>query len=152
MKKTILLKSMLLLCALIVGSSYGWAADVVYKTQQFSSETYSKGVTAYTGAFDNTYNGFTCSYNNFNNNNKGWNYVKCGSNGGAYTGTIITEGKIDKAITVVAVIIDAITASKVNSITLYSSSDKSTWSSLGTFDKSTGTKEITILSPAANLY
>lgn len=41
MKKTILLKSMLLLCALIVGSSYGWADNVTLTASSGFSSSYS---------------------------------------------------------------------------------------------------------------
>ncbi len=58
MKKTILLKSMLLLCALIVGSSYGWATDVttsdfVLPTPQFSENFNSLSATSGTGNTSN---------------------------------------------------------------------------------------------------
>ena len=150
--KKFFLKSILLLCALVVGSN-AWATDVVYKTQQFSSSSYSAGVSSYTGSFNNTYSGFTCNYSYFNNNNKGWNYVKCGGKGGDYTGVITTDAAIDKPIKKVTLTIDAITASNVTSITLYSSDSKSSgWTSVGTFAKSTGAKEVTIFSPAANKY
>ena len=154
MKQKLLLKVMLLLCALVVGSSSTWAAYVVYKTQQFTtgaSGTFSAGVSGYTGvSFNNTYEGFTCNYTNFNNNNKGWAYVKCGGKNGAYTGTIITDAAIDKPIARVSLTIDAITADNVTSIKLYSSSDKSTWTEVGTFLKESGS--VNLLSPAANKY
>ena len=144
---------MLLLSALVAGSSSVWATDVVYKEQQFSSSTFSAGVSSYTGTFDNTYNGFKCNYSNFNNNNKGWNLVKCGGKGGAYTGVITTDAAIDKAIKKVTLTIDEITSANVTSITLYSSDSKSSgWASLGTFTKSTGAQDVTISSPAANKY
>ncbi len=153
MKQKSLLKTMLLLFALIAGSSSVWAEDVVYKTQQFSSSTFSANSNSYTGSFDNTYNGFTCNYSNFNNNNKAWAYVKCGGKGGAYTGVITTDAAIEKPIKKVTLTIDAITSSNVTSITLYSSDSKSSgWTSVGTFDKSTGAKDVTISSPAANKY
>ena len=144
---------MLLLCALVVGTRSSWAVDVVYKTQQFSNETYSAGVSSYAGSFSNTYGGFTCNYTNFNNNNKGWTYVKCGSSSAAYTGTIITNAAIDKAITKVEIKVDAITVDYVNSIKLYTSSSKSgSWTEVGTFDKSSGTKSVSINSPATNKF
>ena len=154
--KKVFLNSILLLCALIVGSSNVWATDVVYKTQQFTtgeSSSYSANSNSYTGSFDNTYNGFTCNYSNFNNNNKSWAFVKCGGKGGAYTGVITTDAAIDKAITKVTLTIDDIISSNVTSITLYSSDSKSSgWASIGTFTKSVGAKEVTISSPAANKY
>ena len=148
-----LLKTMLLLCALVVGSSNVWATDVTYKTAKFGSSYNSKGVSGYTGvSFDATYNGFTVNVANFNNNNNGWELIKCGGSKGAYTGTIITDAAIDKAIKKVTLTIDAITVGNVTSMTLYTSTNKSTWSSAGTFDKSTGAKTVELGSPTANLY
>lgn len=130
-----------------------WAADTVYKTALFGSSYNSKGVSGYTGvSFDATNSGFKVNVANFNNNNNGWSVIKCGGKKGAYTGTIITDAVIDKAITKVALTIDAITSSNVTSIKLYTSSNKSSWTEAGSFDKSTGAKEVTLTSPTANLY
>lgn len=152
MKKPHLLKRTLLLLALIVGCvSYGWAEEV-YKTAKFGSSYNSKAISDYTSTWSATYSGFTVNLSNFNNNNNGWNYVKCGRKNNASTGTITTNAAIDHAITKVAVTIDAITTDKATSITLYSSSNGSTWDSEGTFTKATGKQEVTISSPNANKY
>ena len=45
MKKTSLLKTMLLLCALIVGSSSAWAEEVTIATGTFAKTTYTSGWT-----------------------------------------------------------------------------------------------------------
>ena len=50
MKKTILLKSMLLLCALIVGSSYGWATDANFSYTDFTGQGASGSGGNLTGA------------------------------------------------------------------------------------------------------
>ena len=152
MKHRNLLKTMLLLSALVAGTSSVWAAETVYKTALFGSSYNSKGVNGYSGVFDATNSDFTVNVVNFNNNNNGWNFIKCGSKNGAYTGTITTDAAIDKAVTKVAVTIDAITSSYVTSMKLYTSSDKSSWTEVGTFDKSTGAKEVAVASPTANLY
>ncbi len=57
MKKTILLKSLLLLCALIVGSSYGWAQP--YKMVYTLTPTQSGSNTAYGTYYDVTINEIT---------------------------------------------------------------------------------------------
>lgn len=158
--KKFLLKTFLLLLTLIVGGATfntARAVDTVYKTALFGS-SYNSDNYSYTGSFDATNGIFTVTVANFNNNNNGWTnasgngQIKCGRSSAASTGTIITKAVIDKAITKVAVTIDAITSDKVNSITLYSSSDKSSWTSAGTFTKSTGTQTVNISSPASNLY
>lgn len=129
-----------------------WAGEAIYKTAKFGSSYNSKSVGGYTETWYATYNGFRVDLANFNNNNNNWSYVKCGRSSGASTGTITTNETIDKPVTKVVLTIDAITAAKVTSITLYTSSNKSTWTSAGTFDKSTGSKTVSISSPTANLY
>lgn len=146
-----LLKLMLLLAVGMMGVS-AWGADQVYKTALFGSTYNSAKVGSYTDTFDATNSGFTVSLQNFNNNNNGWDYVKCGRKNNASVATIITKAAIDEAITKVDVTIDAITAAKVNSIKLYTSTDKSTWTEAGSYDASTGTQSVAVASPTANLY
>ena len=130
-----------------------WGADEVYKTALFGSSYNSKGVSGYTDvSFDATNDGFTVNVANFNNNNNGWSLIKCGGKKGAYTGTIITAAAIDKAITKVVLTIDAITASNVTSMTLFTRTNTSEWTSAGTFDKTTGSKTVELATPTANLY
>ena len=143
---------MLLLCALIVGSGSVWAVEEVYKTCSFSSTTMQSSVSSYSNSWENIVNGFTWTINNFNNNNKGWNYIKCGSRNAAYTGSITTKTAIDEAITKVVVTIDAIGATNVNSFKLYTSSNGSTWTDVGDYTKATGSQAVTLSSPTANLY
>lgn len=129
-----------------------WADETVYKTALFGSSYNSEGVQNYTSTWTSTNSGFTVSLTNFNNNNNEWEYVKCGRKNNASIGTITTNSAIDKAITKVSVTIDAITANYVNSIKLYTSSNGSSWSEAGSFTKETGAKDVTLASPAANLY
>ena len=70
----------------------------------------------------------------------------------AETGTITTDAVIDEAITKVELVVDAITSNKVNSIKLYTKASSGDWSEAGSFDKSVGTKSVTLSSPTANLY
>ena len=143
----------MLVAILCAGFTSAWGAEEVYKTALFGSSYNSKGVSGYNSvSFTATNNGFTVTATNFNNNNNGWNYIKCGGKNGAYTGTITTAATIDQAITKVAVTIDAITASNVTSIKLYTSTNNSSWTEAGSFDKSTGVKVVNLSSPTANLY
>ena len=128
------------------------AEDEVYKSAVFTGTSFSANSNSYTGSFSSTTDGFTVNITNANNNNKAWDYIKIGGKNGAYTGTIITDAKIDEPVTKVELGISAITAANVTSITLYSSSNGSSWSSVGTFDKSIGTKAVAPSSPTANLY
>lgn len=152
MKKTLLNLSMLLLF-MIVGLGSVWAEDVVYKTALFGPAYNSKGISSYTGTFSSTNDEFTVDLEYFNNNNNGWAYVKTGNKTNASVGTITTNSAIDKAVTKIAVTIDAITALNVNNITLYSgTSANACTTSEGTFDKSKGVQTVTISSPSANKF
>lgn len=128
-------------------------ADEIYKSAIFTKSSFSANSQAYTGSsFYSTTNGFRVDITNANNNNKGWDYIKIGGKNGAYKGTIETHDAIDKAVKSVSMTIDAITAASVNSMTLYSSSDGSSWNSEGTFVAATGAKSVNIASPATNKY
>ena len=129
-----------------------WAAEEVYKTALFGASYNSQSVSSYTATWSATNNGFTVNLANFNNNGNGWEYVKCGRKNNASIATITTADAMDKAITKVVVTIDAITASKVNSIKLYTSSDNSSWTEAGSFAKATGAQTVTLASPTADLY
>ena len=131
-----------------------WGAEAVYKETIFNVTNNSQGVSSYENTWTNTTSGFTVNITNANNSNNVWEYIKMGSKNKALTGTIITNTAIDQKITKVVLPISAITAGNVTSITLYKSTDGSTWASLGTFDKSTGNKDVTIAAAnqAANLY
>lgn len=129
-----------------------WGEETVYKTALFGPTYNSQGVSSYTATWAATNSGFTVSLANFNNNNNEWNFVKCGRKNNASVATITTSAAIDKAVSKVAVTIDAITASKVNSIKLYTSTDNSTWTEAGSFEKGTGTKEVSLSTPTANCY
>ena len=131
------------------------ATESVYKTSLFGSSYNSQGVQNYTSTWTSTNNGFTVSLTNFNNNNNGWNSVKCGTKSNDSTGTITTSSAIDEKITKVNLGIAAIAyPNSLTSITLFKSSNNSTWNSLGTFTKSTGTQTVTIAAAdqATNLY
>ncbi len=132
-----------------------WAAESVYKTLSFpddnsennEKQSYTESWTAIIGA-----DSWTIS--NFNNNKwgGGWSYIKCGRKNNASVASITTAAAIDEAITKVAVTIDNITSSKVNSIKLFTSSNNSTWTEAGSFDKSTGVKFVSLSTPTANQF
>ncbi len=151
-----MIKNLRYLCTLllIAVASAAWGAEEVYITLDFANATGESS--NYTSTWTATAaDGTEFTMENFNRNtttNGQWNYVKCGRKNNASVGTITTFDAIDEAITKVVVTIDAITASKVNSIKLYTSSDGSSWTAAGDFTKSTGTQAVTLASPAEDLY
>ena len=142
--------SLLMLLAISIPSA--WAEDEVYKTALFGSSYNSKGVSSYTASWSSTNDGFTVDIVNANNNNNGWNYIKTGNKNSTSIGSIITASLIDKAVTKVDVTIDAVTASSVNNITLYTSSDKSSWTKVSEYVVAKGTPSVSVSTPTANLY
>ncbi len=144
--------------------SYDGADDVVVTVNQAGAEkssytitwnatNNSKGISSYTDSWAVTADGLTCNMNNFNNNNNGWNLVKCGSKKAATVATIITASAIPEAIKTVTITIDAITAESINSIKLYVSDSSSFGSTeAGTFTADEGDQSVVIASPANNKY
>lgn len=147
--------------------SYEGAADVVVTVNQaagagaekssytitWNATNNSKKISSYTDSWTVTADGLTCNMNNFNNNNNGWNLVKCGSKKAASVATIITASAIPEAIKTVTITIDAITAASINSIKLYVSDSSSFGSTeAGTFTAASGDQSVVIASPANNKY
>lgn len=128
------------------------AGEAVYKTALFGSSYNSLSTNAYDKTWYATNNGFRVDLENFSNNNNGWSYVKCGRKNVESIAYITTHSAIDKAITKVAITVDALTISKINNFTLSTSSDGSSYTKVGDFAKSTGVKTVTLSSPTANLY
>ena len=143
-----------LVLILTIGIGQMWATEAVYKNTTFNSTNNSKSVSSYTESWSNTTSGFQVNLVNANNNNNGWSYIKMGRKNNASVATIITNSAIDKKINKVSITIDALTASKINSIKLYKSTNGSSWTELGSFTKATGAQNCTIAAnnQAANLY
>lgn len=156
-----------ILCLLVALMSGGTAwAQVPYRTIDFttanscvrSAHATNHGTT---WTATNTSENFRVTLTNFNNDdntsNPYWNYIACGR---AYSLTqdnsvvaTITSGLIDKPITKVDLTISQINADYVNSIALQTSSDYTTWNTVGTFNKSTSTNNsVTLPTPTANLF
>jgi len=154
MKQKQLLKPLFLLFALLVGGLNSvWAEDVVYSTCLFGSTYNSQGVSSYANTWTTTNGGFTWSIANGNNNNNAWSCVKFGRKNAESVGSITNSAAYTEAITKVVLTIDAITADNIiNSIKLYTSSDNSTWTEAGSFNKASGTQSVSLSSPTKNLY
>ena len=152
MLKSALVKLMLVMAMVGGLANITMAQDEVYKTLTFSSSYNSGPISSYTNSWSVTIGSDSWNMTNFNNNNNGWNYVKAGSKNNASVATIITNSSYSEAITKVDVTIDAITVAKINSIKLYTSSNGSTWTEAGTYDKATGIQSVSLSSPTAGLY
>ncbi len=170
MKNHLLIKTMLLLCALVVGSSHSvWAVDVVYKSLTFSANNSTK-TSGYTSSWTETVSEFSWTIENFNNNNWGWSVldsetdkiIKCGrlrtGSKGNYVNTpsiatIKTNAVLEEAITKVVVKLTAINQTDYNSIKLYLASDADFTTNLTTISVSTipsSAGDMTITIPEAN--
>jgi len=121
-------------------------------TITWNSTNNSGAVTSYTDSWSVTADGLKCNMQNWNNNNNVWNYVKAGRKNNASVATIITDSAIPEAIKTVKITIDALTSDKINSIKLYTSSDKNSWIEAGSFAKATGEQSVTISPEAINKY
>ena len=132
----------------------GWAAESVYKSLTFTSTTMQSNVQNYTSTWNTICDGFTWTLVNFNNNNRGWTYVKTGGKSAAMVGTITTAASIDKAITKVEVTVDALKSSYVNSAKLYVASDADFTTDVQEINvtPATGTMTYAIPTPTANMY
>ncbi len=142
-----------MLCMLL-GVGNMWAAEEVYKTALFGESYNSKAVSSYDNSWSATNEGFTVGLTNFNNNNNGWSYVKCGRKNYESTGTITTASAIDKAVTKVVVTVDAFTSGKVNSFKLYVASNAEFTTDIQTITHSiaTGTNTFTVTAPTENQF
>ena len=131
-----------------------WAAEEVYKTALFGESYNSKAVSSYDNSWSATNEDFTVNLTNFNNNNNGWSYVKCGRKNYESTGTIATESAIDKAVTKVVVTVDAFTSGKVNSFKLYVASNAEFSTDIQTISHSiaTGANTFTVTAPTENQF
>ena len=133
-------------------SMMSFAQDVAYKTALFGANYNSKKISSYTDTWTATNDGFTVTIVNANNNNNGWEYIKMGRKNYASVGSITTNEPIDKPISSVTLTIDALTISKINSLTLKTSTDGKTYTDAGTFGKAKGEQTVELATPAANLY
>lgn len=145
MKK--LLLSLLALVTFLVSS-----AESI--TTLFGSAGSWPKVQTYTQTITSTDKDNAWAHTNFNNNNNGWAFIKCGNKTAASVGSIYTNVSRPEKIKEVVVTIDAVTTAKVNKAELYISSDKTNWGTAykTATDVSTGDLTFTIDNPQENLY
>ena len=122
MKKITLLKSLFVVLALSL-FSFSVNAEEALISNVFSSTTMQTSISAYDKTWDNV-SGITLTLTGFNNNNKGWNYVRCGSKNFASVATIKT-GQMSQKVTKVVVTVDKVTTASVNSAYLEVATDAS---------------------------
>lgn len=160
MRKLYSMRAYLTLCILAISTLIGGVsaqaqeAEQPYKTLLFGKNYNSQSVQNYTTAWNATVGNFTWDIVNFNNNQNGWSYVKCGRRGVASTATITTQSAIDKAISKVVITVDAITATAINSTMLTVATDKDFTENVQTQNITLAKGDITctIDTPQANSY
>lgn len=122
-------------------------------TLMFGSDYNQKSVNNYTTTWTVTYDGFECTLANWSNNSNKWTYVKAGRKDNASVATITTSSPIPEAMTAVTMTVDAVTASNINSLKLYVSSDAG-FTSWDEYPASPATGDVTfsITDPKADAY
>lgn len=108
-----------LIAVLVFISTFSFAD--AYKTLTFPGGN-SEEISAYDKTWTATTDNFTWTIKNFNNNKNQWAYIKCGRKN-VESVAYIETAQMDKAIGSIVMTIDAMTASKVNSISLTVASD-----------------------------
>ena len=148
--------------------SYGMAKQVVDLSQKSESNTtvaaditipFKKAnmttkVSSYTSTWKYTYEGTTLSIANFNNNNAGWDYIKCGRKNNASVANISTTQAIDALVSKVVVSVSNVTTANVKSTYLQVASDANFSNIIETVNATikTGDVEYKVTNPAAGLY
>ena len=115
---------------------------------------YNSGkISSYTSTWSVTHNGFKCNMANWNNNNNQWSYVKAGRKNSASVATITTAAAVSEALNTVTMTVDAVTASKINSLKLYVSTD-SNFSTKDTYTATAAKGDVVfnISNPLPNAY
>lgn len=136
------------------------AAETTFKEISFLKSNYATSVQNYTTTWTYEVDNFKLTLTNFNNNQKGWDYVKCGtksSNKGTTqvsTASISTSTPIPEAISSVGIVIDAILSNSSATVTLEVASDSEfkTITSTQTATAAQGTLNIPVSNPTANAY
>lgn len=120
----------------------------------FKKASMTTSVSSYTTTWDYTYNGTTLTLANFNNNQKKWDYVKCGRKGTASVGTITTKNAIAGTVSSVTVTVTGCTVSKVNKTYLLVATDKDFKNIVETVNATikTGDVSYNISTPGSNYY
>lgn len=116
----------------------------------FNATNNSKGISSYTSSWSATANGITLNIINFNNNNNGWSYIKCGSKNGASVASLSTG--MAQRITKVVVTLDKI--SSVNNFYLEVATDADFTNVVEIVDgkMASGKQAFVVSAPAAGMF
>lgn len=144
-----------LLCAAGLATASNAAVSELY-TVQFGPKYNSEGVSAYNKSWSVTCDGTQWNIANFNNNNNGWEFIKCGSTKGDYVGTITSDAALPEKISSVVVTIGSVKTDYLNSIKL-SVADNSAFTNAVVVeapkaDIKAGDLKFTVAAPAADMY
>ncbi len=150
------MKKSLLSLALILCFALPGAAKALY-TLKFGKDFNQESVSAYNKTWQVKVDDNTWTIENFNNNNNGWSYVRCGSKNSASVAKITTDFAIPGAVNYVTAIIDKITATSINSIKLETSESADFAAiaetvNIASDNFKTGDMVFNLTAPKANLY
>ena len=146
-----------LLCAAGLATASNAAVSELY-TVQFGSKYNSEEMGSYENSWHVTCDGTQWDMANFNNNKNVWNYVKCGRKKVASVATITSNAALADKISSVAVTIDKMTVSSVNSIKLSVAGNSDFTDAVDVtadskdFKASGCTLNFTVATPAADKY
>ena len=146
-----------LLCAAGLATASNAAVSELY-TVQFGKDYNSEEMGSYENSWHVTCDGTQWDMANFNNNKNVWNYVKCGRKKVASVATITSNAALADKISSVAVTIDKMTVSSVNSIKLSVAGNSDFTDAVDVtadskdFKASGCTLNFTVATPAADKY
>ncbi len=158
MKKLLLCSMMVFLMPVIASAASEKFMEVIFGSKGNVSaeniQVYTKTAT-YTGKPDTDIAGKTWTVANFNNNNNSWaDMIKCGNKTAASTGSVASDFAVNERVSQVVVSL-AVNYDNVTSISLYSSTDKTTWTEVAkntSISKSTTSVSLNTTNPTENLY
>ena len=91
---------------------------------KFTKDTFSKEISSYTDTWSATQNDISYQISNFNNNNKGWDYIKAGRKKYTSIASISTLSSISEEVASIVIDVDSVSSSLINSCTMYISTDQ----------------------------
>lgn len=112
-----------LLCFFAVGLPM-LAEETVVQNLTFSKSNYTEGISSYANEWIYKQNELEWTLTNFNNNNKGWDYVKCGPKNTESEASITTNFAIDTPIDEIRINLGAITNGSITDLSVFVSTDK----------------------------
>ncbi len=124
-------------------------------TMSFNKTNNSKGVSDYESTWQNSSMGKKFEIVNFNNNNNGWDLIKCGKKGAATVASISSIDLFKNALSKVSIEFGTVKSGTYNSVKLYVASDAkfdNVITTLNVTPEDSKTVDIAIDKPTANCY